>query len=207
MTTRHTRSRARGFSLVEVMVALVVTCVGLLGVAKMQALSLSNTTISRQRSIAAIEAASLAAAMRANRLYWSTTAPDFLMTWNPNLAPAFASVRDPVLAAAAIAGGTGHGCDGLAGVNAACAYTTNAQALAAADLAGWGTAMKAILPNPTATVACGIPVGTALPPSCVINITWGESSVAMSAQEATSEAAAPGAAKFERPNYQLYVEP
>ena len=53
----------RGFSLVEVMVAVIVICVGLLGIAKMQALALSNTTTSRLRALAAIEAAGLASAM------------------------------------------------------------------------------------------------------------------------------------------------
>ena len=63
--------QSRGFSLIEVMVALIVLSVGLLGVAKMQALSLSSTTISNKRSMAAIEAASLAAAMHVNRGYWN----------------------------------------------------------------------------------------------------------------------------------------
>ena len=63
--------RIQGFSLVEVMVAVVVICVGLLGIAKMQAMALSNTNMSRQRSLAAIEAASIAASMHSNRQYWA----------------------------------------------------------------------------------------------------------------------------------------
>src|SRR5205823_9766606 len=59
--------RSRGFSLVEVMVAVIVICVGLLGIAKLQALSLSNTTTSRLRALAAIQVASVAAAMHSNR--------------------------------------------------------------------------------------------------------------------------------------------
>ncbi len=201
--------RARGFSLIEVMVALVVICVGLLGVAKMQALSLANTTIARQRSIAAIEAASLAAAMRANRLYWGTTPANFALTWNPTGAPAFVVVGDPVLATAANAGNA-HACDGAAGAVPVCAYAANNQALAAADLAGWTTALSAVLPNPAATITCGVPIGTTLPASCTINITWTETSVAMNTQEAAQEAAMKAAGtqgSFELPTYQLYVEP
>ena len=201
--------RARGFSLVEVMVALVVICVGLLGVAKMQALSLANTTIARQRSIAAIEAASLGAAMRANRLYWGTTASNFALTWNPTVAPAFAVTGDVALAAAANAGNA-HACDGAAGAVAVCAYATNNQALAAADLVAWTTALSAVLPNPSANITCGVPVGTTLPASCTINITWTETSVAMNTQEAAQEAAMKTAGtqgQFELPTYQLYVEP
>ena len=51
--------------------AVVVICVGLLGIAKMQAMALSNTNMSRQRSLAAIEAASIAASMHSNRQYWA----------------------------------------------------------------------------------------------------------------------------------------
>ena len=160
------------------MVALVVICVGLLGVAKMQALSLANTTISRQRSIAAIEAASLAAAMRANRLYWGTTASNFAATWNPTNAPAFVVQGDANLAAAATAGNA-HACDGAAGAVPRVRVRCQQQALAAADLAGWTTALSAVLPNPSATITCGVPIGTTLPASCMINITWSETSVAM----------------------------
>src|SRR2546430_13031518 len=64
---------SRGFSLVEVMVAVIVICVGMLGIAKLEALSVSNTTTARLRSLAAIEAASLAAAKHTNRQYWAKT--------------------------------------------------------------------------------------------------------------------------------------
>src|ERR1700759_974300 len=66
---------AAGFSLIEVLVALIIISVGLLGVARMQALSLSNTNAARLRSLAAIEAASLASAMHADRAYWSANYP------------------------------------------------------------------------------------------------------------------------------------
>src|ERR1700722_10857163 len=67
-----TRLLERGFSLIEVMVAVVIICIGLLGIAKLQAMSLSNSTMSRQRAIAAIQAASLASSMHANRDFWSS---------------------------------------------------------------------------------------------------------------------------------------
>src|ERR1700743_3298461 len=68
--------RAAGFSLVEVMVALIVLSVGLLGIAKMQGLALSSTTSARMRSIAALEASSIASTMSADRSYWATVAAD-----------------------------------------------------------------------------------------------------------------------------------
>jgi type IV pilus assembly protein PilV len=209
MNTHTSIARQRGFSLIEVMIALVVICVGLLGIAKMQALSLANTTISRQRSIAAIEAASMASAMRANRLYWGTTAPNFKVTWVPANAPSFTVVGDAALATAANAGNP-HACDGVAGAAPACAYAANNPGLAAADLAAWVTALAAVLPNPSATVTCGVPLGTTLPASCTIQIAWSEASVAMTTQEAAREAAMQASnsqGQFEKPVYQLYVEP
>src|ERR1700754_3026480 len=67
--------KARGFSMIEVMVALIIISVGLLGIAKMQALALSSTGTARLRSLAAIEAASLASVMHSDRAYWSLLGP------------------------------------------------------------------------------------------------------------------------------------
>ena len=54
-------TRSHGFSLLEVMIALVVLSVGLLGILKLEASAVSSTNIAAKRSIAALEAASLAA--------------------------------------------------------------------------------------------------------------------------------------------------
>jgi len=73
---RRPLQACRGFSLVEVMVALVVCAIGLLGLAKMESLAVASTSVAAARSIAAIEASSLAAAMHANKAYWAAgTAP------------------------------------------------------------------------------------------------------------------------------------
>src|SRR5579862_4613605 len=114
---------AGGFSLIEVMVAVVIICIGLLGIAKLQAMSLSNSTMSRQRAIAAIQAASLASSMHANRNFWAaqnlgleiTIAPGNVVTI-PNPAPGPAGFQ------AQISGDiTGGGpCIGTASAVAAC---------------------------------------------------------------------------------------
>ena len=80
MNAHATRLRARGFSLIEVMVAVIVICIGVLGIAKMQALALSNTNTSRLRSLAAIEAASLAASMHSNRNFWGAATANYTVT-------------------------------------------------------------------------------------------------------------------------------
>jgi len=61
---------AHGFTLLEILVALIIVSIGLLGLAGMQAVAINNTNTARLRGIAAIDAASLAAAMHANPAYW-----------------------------------------------------------------------------------------------------------------------------------------
>src|ERR1700675_2427505 len=62
---------ADGFTLIEVLVALIITAIGLLGIAKIQALVYANTSSASARGLVAIQAAGLAAAMHANRAYWA----------------------------------------------------------------------------------------------------------------------------------------
>ena len=190
---RKLHASARGFSLIEVMVALIVICVGLLGIAKMQALALSNTTTARLRSLAALQAASLAAAMHSNRQYWGTTPP------------ATITVAQLAIASsdAALAGQAGTDLANPAacvGNNSGAVACTAAQ-LAASDVARWITDLNTLLPNDTATVLCP-PIAAATPAACTIQISWTEQAVAMNQQEATVTTG-----QFETPTYTLYVEP
>jgi type IV pilus assembly protein PilV len=57
----------RGFSLIEVMIAILVLAFGMLGVAAMQAVSLKNSQSSFERSQAVLETYTIVDAMRANR--------------------------------------------------------------------------------------------------------------------------------------------
>jgi type IV pilus assembly protein PilV len=195
---KHTRSNlpVRGFSLVEVMVAVIVICVGLLGIAKMQALSLSNTTIARQRSLAAIEAASLASAMHSNRVYWASNAPPQNTSWSAQVNPAFVST-DAALATQANAGNL-TACMGATASGPMCSGAAGGTTLAASDLAVWVADLSAMLPNAAAAIACPPPPGGNAPPSCTIQITWTETAVAMTTQQTAAAAA---------PTYTLTVEP
>jgi type IV pilus assembly protein PilV len=191
------RARLDGFSLVEVLVALVVLGIGLLGIAKLEGAAFSNTSVAARRSIAALEADSLAASMHANRGYWSS------------LDPAGASIT---VTTNTVTVASGAGANLAAAVAAApnCASNTTfctIQNMAAYDLANWALALQGVLPNYSATVNCG----TGTPVSCTINIVWSENAVAVNSTEASAAASAASATAilnaFEYPSYTLYVQP
>lgn len=205
----------RGFSLVEVMVAVVVICVGLLGIAKMQALALSNSNTSRLRSLAAIEAAGLAAAMHSNREYWAGNIPPARITVNAVANPQIQSSDAALQAAAGV--DLAQGSSNPAAIVVPCVGVNDGVArcsgpggnpgvnLAAFDVARWTASLNALLPNPQSTITCPPPVGAA-PVSCTIQISWNEKAVSMTQQEAQQEALN-GPSQIERPVYFLYVEP
>lgn len=179
---------ARGFSMVEVMVALIVLSVGLLGVARLQSLALSSTSVANKRSLAAIEAEGLAAAMHENRGYW--TGGD----------PANGTITLQGTTVTFTAGFPNLGAAGTPTCTSTVTPCTPTQ-VAAHDLNAWAVALQALLPTDNAIIACG----TLSPVSCTITISWAENAVAINAQEATSEAAAQSTAQ--NPTYTLYVEP
>jgi type IV pilus assembly protein PilV len=194
-------SSLRGFTLIEVMVALIVISIGMLGIAKLQALYLSSTGTSRLQSLAALEASSLAAAMHANRGYWASAttvgaaAPTLSVTGNTvtmNTGPAgwvAASIASPGAAPACMIGG---------GNTPAGACTVNAQ-LASSDMLVWANSLKALLPQDGATVTCSNNTVSSSNPqavSCAITIQWSENAVAANNQEA-QYTAGNGAAKFQ----------
>jgi type IV pilus assembly protein PilV len=154
---RHTvgPSSCRGFSLVEVLVALVVCSVGLLGLAKMESLALSSTGVASTRSIAALQAASLAAAMKSNGGYWAS-----------GLAPAVTTVT------LATAAPTNPDC------TAAAPGTCSPTQMAAYDLQQWAVALseQQQLQGFFATITCSI---TGFPVTCTISLQWAENAVAV----------------------------
>lgn len=183
MSRHRTKARPSGFSLVEVMVALIVICVGLLGIAKLQALMLSNTGASRMRALAALEASSIASTMHADRDYWAAT-PAATTTVNDTAASEGVTSSDATLQ-------TTPNCT-LGGPNAPC---TSAN-LAAYDLQNWLSDMYTTLPGSISTIVCATNVGIV---SCAITITWQENTVASNSQEATNT--------FQNQTYQLVVDP
>lgn len=178
-------SNARGFSLLEVMVALCVLAVGLLGVVKLESVAYSSTNVASKRSVAALQAASLAASMHINRGYWNS----------PDVSGAIITATDGVLAVTASAPILG-GVIGAAQNCVAVAVPCVPSVMAAYDLQNWAASVKTLLlnQNSISTITCG----TSNPVSCMINIVWSENAVATNAQETGTLA---------KPSYTLYVEP
>jgi len=152
-----------GVSMLEVLIALVVTSIGLLGIAEMQALAISSTRISSMRSLISLEASSLASAMHANRVYWSQVANPFSVsvTATSGGGTINANATDPAL---------------NAGIQNCQATSCVGAPLAAYDLWQWGGALYNVMPTSTGTVACA-----GSPPVCTITVNWTESYVGMNA--------------------------
>jgi len=180
MKNRSTTACSQGFSLVEVMIALIIICVGMLGIAKLQALVLSNTGASRTRALAALEASSIAASMHANRDYWTGSPAASTIVSSTGVTSSDSNLQ------------TSPQCF-YGGSDAPC---TTPVKLAAFDLANWQQDMANVLPGATSTIACATNVGVV---SCTIVITWQENAVASNAQEGTNP--------FQTQNYQLVVDP
>lgn len=193
MRARSVRSTRRGFTIIEVMVALVVMSIGLLGIAKMQALSVASTSTSRLRSLAAYEAAGMASAMRANRAYWSGAS----LAKPVNISAGTSSSTDATLSAAITAVGLGSVDYCVSGGGAPCKPVT----MAANDLQSWAAELNTLLPNSTAVITCP---SLTVPPTCTIQITWNENVVSMNKQSA---AVTSTTANFRLPTYVLYVQP
>jgi type IV pilus assembly protein PilV len=152
-----------GVTMIEVLVTMVVTSIGLLGIAKMQALAISSTRVSSMRSLISIEASSLASAMHANRVYWSQVGNPFSVgvAATSGGGTINANATDPAL------NNTVQNCRAASCVGAP---------MAVYDLWQWGGSLYNVMPTSTGTVAC-----SGSPPVCTITVNWTESYVGMNA--------------------------
>lgn len=184
-------SAARGFSLVEVLVALIIVSVGLLGIAKMQALLIADSGVSRVRALVALEASSLAASMHANRDYWASAPNPTTVTVNPANSPAVSASDAALSSGISAATGNSQACE-----STVVTYCTPAN-MAGYDLVQWGLAMKSLLPSATSTINCQ---DANLQVYCTITIDWTENIANATAQEQGSTA-------LQNQSYQLVVSP
>lgn len=180
-------SQQAGFTLVEVLIALLISSIGLLGLVGMQAQALVSTQVASVRSLVALQASSLAAAMHGNPGYWiAGTAP-------PSFQISGTSVQDSSNQLSA----TGSSCDFRS--FPATGQCTPVQ-LAAFDVQTWAANMNLLLPTYAASVTCS--TDPLAPLSCQLNITWTERYVSMGrAAQVNSSATAGGR------SYTLYIQP
>mgnify|MGYP001546703398 FL=1 len=179
---------ARGFTLIEVMVALLVVAIGLLGLAKMGALAVSNTQVSSTRSLIALQASSLGAAMQGNKGYWAAgVAPVAFSTQGTTVTDATGVLTQAVPTC-------------FSASAPALPVCTPAQ-LAAYDLQTWAANMTAQFPSYAANFVCNSVAGA--PVSCTITITWSEKYVALNNTTAVTSGAVQNATQ----SYTLYVAP
>ncbi len=178
----------RGFSLVEVMVALVVCAIGLLGLAKMESLAVASTSVAAGRSIAAIEASSLAAAMHANKAYWASGTAPGLTTVTVTNNPTSVVISSPVLSS------TPPNSCSVPGTN-----SCTPDQMAAFDVQSWASSLSLqnLLPASFSTIIC---TTTAFPVTCTIQIQWTENAVAANTQQNSLNT-------LQAPTYVLYVQP
>ncbi len=151
---RASRARARGFSMVEALVALVVLCVGMLGMASLQmvAIRTSGSAISRMQAVNL--ASDIGDRIRANRN--AGTAYEFDSAGNDDEGE-----------------GEGEGDGEEEETSISCVGTSQnctASQMASYDLAEWARQINAALPGqPTGSVH--VDTGTE-PATYTITITW-----------------------------------
>lgn len=160
--------RRRGFTLIEVLVAMAVIAVGLLGIAAMETTSLGATTGAGNESTVAVMTQSLADAMSANTGYWKAgvfPASPFTVSGS--------TISDSTL------NGVSQDCSS--------ADCTPLQ-LAGYDLRQWGTDLQGRIPGAAGTIACQLGVSGS-PNLCTITVDW-TAKAAAAANDGTKKNAA-----------------
>ena len=142
-----------GFSMLEVLVALIVISLGLLGIAGMQAAAINSTSIARSRSLGAIAAESMAAAMHANTAYWGVL--NASGSWSVSASGVISGT--PALSQAVNCSASGTTC--------------SAANVAGYDAAQWGNGTISALPGGSGQIACN-PATSATPVACTITVYW-----------------------------------
>lgn len=188
MKRYQTPSRQQGgFTLIEVMIAVLIVTVGLLGFSKMQALAISSTQVASSRSMIALQSASLAAAMHGNKTYWAGGVAS----------AAFSTAGSTVTDATGVLSAVPPVCD--ATTVPAAPLCTPAQ-LAAYDLQHWATNMAALFPSYRSDGTCTTSPNTSI--SCTVTVSWTEKYVSSNQSTVSNSSSTAGIR-----TYTLYVQP
>lgn len=155
MSIRQTPRAQGGFSLLEALIALVVIMIGLLGIAGLQALGVHSSAEAHLRTVASLDAHSLAAAMRANRAWWAGTVPPSPITIQAPASGTSATIT-PAIPSADCA-----------------AVTCTPGQTAGYNLKHWGSQLAAMQHSASATITRIAAAGTAQS-SYQVTVTWSE---------------------------------
>jgi type IV pilus assembly protein PilV len=159
--------RQNGFSMLEVLIAMLIIMLGVLGIAGMQLLAMNNTENGRYGTQAAILASSLGAAMQANPGFWATS----------GVTPATVTVAGTTITGVP----TGNSC-----LNTNCPAAN----MAYDDLYHFGAAMSGnadlegktynatALPGGAATINCNVLAANSS--ICQLQLTWNETTTVLS---------------------------
>ena len=181
------RACPRGFTLLEILIAMVVVAVGLLGLAKMQASALASSQVNGVRALVAFQANSFAASMHANRAYWASGAAS----------PSFDMAGTTVTDTSGVLGTSPPNC----AVSALPAGPRCSPAqLAAFDAQAWAANMNAQFPTYSANGTCATPLNGTV--SCRFTVTWLERFVTSGATAVTDSDGTGGERSFT-----VYVQP
>lgn len=184
---RRAQQREGGFTLIEILVSLLVASIGLLGLLGMQTMALNSTQVASIRSLVALQASSLAAAMHSNTAYWvaGTASSSFQMSGS--------GVKDSS--------------NQLSAIVSTCNFTSMPVSgqclpmqLAAFDVQSWAANMQNLLPTYAASVECS--TDPAQPLSCKLDITWNERYVALGGTPQSNSNATAG-----QRNFTLFIQP
>ncbi len=183
--TQRPYARQLGVSLIEVLIAILIIAVGVLGIAKMQALSISSSQVSGGRGLVALQASSLAALFHSNRGYWQT--------FSPGLPPCSNTAGCTL---------TGSSTTQFGAVPASCTVATPclSSSIAALEINNWMANINKQVPSYSANISCAN--GTTLPTNCTIAISWLEKQ-----QGGNSTTAALASTTATKQTYFLYVQP
>lgn len=191
LKTQYRHTRSLGFSLLEVMISLIIISLGILGITGMLIKGMSNAKSANQRTIAALQASSLAASMYANRAFWAAPSPavSFSTQWGASK-PSITSSTNINFIDASSCDGAGKKC--------------TPQQIAGADAQNWINSINSSLANGASNVSCTTRSdGAFMINNCDITLSWTEKFVDASNKISSSSSAATSGTR----TYTLHVLP